>query len=343
MRISLPLLTGVVLMSLSLSAQAGGAEISRTSIRESIARWWDSIESIEVRMDRLQSYDERGEVLIEEHHIAVAAGEKVSVKVVQTTRTGEKVVAANTRTDGLKTYQGATLEGHPEVSKTINVMNSASRPGHYVGPMDTILWLIMPGGTPLHRHLDEGADLLVDENPDGGKSYSIQFNFRYPNRPVKCILDPEHDWLPREVEIGTSGTYRIRVTRFLKENGHFFPAAGTIHKMLNTGEHDSRFEVRAAAINRGAAPELFGPPNLVMGTFIVDQTKGKNHIQGGLKGREAFRAKYELPSSAPVASKLPANPVVAGREPERSPIATTILVASTFVLIVAAYLRKRAS
>ena len=104
MKISLPLLRGVVLMSLGLSTRAGGEEISRTSIRDAIARWWESIDSIEAKMDRLQSYDERGEVLIEEHHIAVAAGGKVSVKVVQTTRTGEKVVAANTRTDGLKTY-----------------------------------------------------------------------------------------------------------------------------------------------------------------------------------------------------------------------------------------------
>ena len=90
-----------------------------------------------------------------------------------------------------------------------------------------LLWLLTPFGTlfpvgkPLHLHSDDGAKLEISRDPTGQPTVTLFIE--RGNQHFE--LDPEYNYLPKRV---TGDSQDIDVTKFVKENGRWFPVEGYV-------------------------------------------------------------------------------------------------------------------
>ncbi len=315
---------------------------NREDVRAALARWWEAVDTIEVDYDRLTpSEDDDVQVVYQQYHLAKAPGGKYSTRAEHLLPDGGVKVIMNERTDGRRVYQVMTVPGSPDVTDYVNIMYSKSATDLYKGPMSDLLWIIMPGGRPLHKRLDNGAEFAIEPNESGeDDTYTIRFDDSGNGlSPVRCELDPRHDWLPRRVSLGEPPMYSVKVERYTRDHGIEFPAEGEVTLLNRSNARVSyRFLVRRLSLNEPVSDDQFGVPGVVTGTLLMDQTKRQNSVEGGSGARQAFMAKYrpELPSVGP-----PPSPIVAERAPRTSWVPTVLIIGSAVILGSLLYIRLR--
>lgn len=313
---------------------------SRADVRDALARWWEAIDGIEIEYDLTIDVSPPYK---REYHLALTSGGKYSAKGVRAVHDGSRDVFINERTDGKLQYQqGGDSISEGDVSRFITVGNTRSTPDLYHGSMNDIFWLILPGGRPLHKLLDDESEFLVEPQAEGPVKYIVSFSaWSAKNNPVRCELDPEHDWIPMRVEVGSRRQYVVEVDRFRRVKGLFFPTEGRTTSIGKDGAPVAgHFLVRRLDVNESIDPKLFGPPGVVPGTLVMDQVRGTNYSQGGLKGREAFDKKYGLPSSSHESEADSRRPLSADPNPPASILPTIFFLASALVVALAVYLRR---
>lgn len=335
--ISTMILAGCFFLPATVSPHASGAPpASRKEIRDAIARWWDSTDSIDATFE-LTGSDDGPERVHQEDHVVIASGGKYFVRTFLHTNEGVRQQVAHEGADGDKAFRITPIPGKPDIANEVTVFNSPSTNDTYVGGMNEFLWLLMPGGKRLNRWLDEGAELTVDRNDDGSDRYVVEFTFRFYSNPVRCELDPAHDWLPRVVVVGKSRkALQIHVTRYKLVEGRFIPSEADVFKKSPSGKESSRrFLLRSTAINGAVDPGIFKPRGLVAGTQIDDEDTGKSRIHGGnSRTRLAFLEQYYQTSrtKATKADVAPVEPLRAERNPAEWPV-VPILGASVALLL----------
>lgn len=346
-RSAVVLAAALILSATAQTDSSAKAPASREEIRDAIARWWDSTDSIDATFELTRS-DDGPERVYQEDRVAIASGGKYFVRTFFISRDGQRVQAVNEGADGNKAFRITPLPGKPDIADTVTVLNSPCTNDTYVGGMDELLWLLMPGGKRLNRWLDDGAELTVDRNDDGSDRYVVEFTFRFKSNPVRCELDPAHDWLPRVVEVGKPRkALQIHVTRYKLVEGRFIPSEADVFNKSPSGEESSgRFLLRSAAINAVVDPGIFKPRGLVAGTQIDDEDTGKSRIHGGdARTRLAFLEQY-YPMSRTKTAKAdvaPVEPLRAERNPAEWPVVP--ILGASFALLLASVLvvyRRRA-
>lgn len=332
----------VLIANLAICSQSSAQALDRQVVRDRIAQWWDSIESIDAKYVRLKSQSGGGpsNYAYQRQELAIASGGRVAVKLTRLSPEGLEDPALDERTDGKKKYQIEEVKQRPGLVDRVIVSNAPGGSDRYLGAMNDLLWIVKPGGLPLHRHLDEGAEFAVDRGSDGKPTYTIKFAYRFKDNVVKCELDPDHDWLPKRVSIGNLTTFTV--SKFSLENGHFVPAEGEIEESSRGEVFKSLFRVESIAVNRGVAIARFEGPPPNEGMLMMDQIKGKNYLKGGTAGRKKLESAY--PKSEPGANETApeAEVVIVDRDPERSFVLPVIALSSLVCLCVAAFLRHRA-
>jgi hypothetical protein len=303
----------------------------REEAREAIARWWDSIDSIDTKFDLLYSDD--AVYVSTQHRLAIASGGRYLVQSYLLARDGRREPVIDHCTDGLKTYRLHPLKSHPGVVDAMSVANSKSTSDSYSDAMDAMIWILMPGGKRLHRWLDEGAEFAVEPDENGVDKYVVRFPFRFKSNPVRCELDPRHDWLPRAIDVGESGkAMRIRVAKFTEQGGRFFPSEGEVTEIAGRGTTITRrLVVHSAAINQPLEAGLFKPQGVLPGTLVMDYQKGGWSVPGGIEARKAFEARYIAPTDSESSGEAPA-PLRAEQTPPGWPVAP-ILGGSALLLL----------
>lgn len=318
----------------------GAAEEDRETIRKAMAEWWDSIESIDMECERLytdpQSADRVPRAIRRERTIIGTNGAR-SVKMHHVNKDGSRLVIANERTDGKTRYQIDEVKGKEGIIDQIIMSNNKGSGDLYGGVMSDMLWILTPGGRPLHKVLDEGAALEVSGSGEQ-KRYTVRFPHVVPGGEIVCQLSPDHDWLPYHVNAG--GIYEIHVTKFGKDNGHDLPVEGYIDEKKRSGKQFRySFKVASHSVNRGSDRSVFLPPTPQDGAVIMDQTKGKNTIQGGIGARTQFDAIYKQADD--VGKPGPKSPLTASRDPRDWPVALMAVAASSILLLVVLVARIR--
>ncbi|WP_165070482.1 LolA family protein [Paludisphaera rhizosphaerae] len=317
---------------------------SREEIRDAIARWWDSTDSIDATFELTRS-DDGPERVYQEDRVAIASGGKYFVRSFFIGRDGQRVQATNQGADGDKAFRITPLPGKPDIADTVTVLNSPCTNDTYVGGMDELLWLLMPGGKRLNRSLDDGAELTVDRNDDGSDRYVVEFTFRFKSNPVRCELDPAHDWLPRVVEVGKPRkALQIHVTRYKLVEGRFIPSEADVFNKSPSGkESSSRFLLRSVSVNGDLDPGIFKPKGLVAGTQIDDEDTGKSRIhEGNARTRLAFLERYyPKPKTGAMKDDVKSlEPLRAERTPSEWPV-VPILGVSGLLLLASIFVHRR--
>jgi hypothetical protein len=240
----------------------------------------------------------------------------------------------NMREDGRRTYRVMPFEDHPDAIERLIITNQVDTEDHYQGMMTMALWFLMPAGRPLYAHFDAGATLEIgqdDEHRD-----QVVLIIKDGERPVRCVLDSGHDWLPNRIILG-DGVEEFQATSYARDNGRWFP-----EKILNTARSRGREEVTGCTvtnlrINRPVAATTFAPPALPKGAVVVDRIEGRSEPVGGLAAFKAHRQKHGEPTSSSTTER----PLVAPQSHNSTPWSLIIALGSTLVLIVALTIRIR--
>jgi hypothetical protein len=247
-------------------------------------------------------------------YVFTAEGRR-SVEITTTGPDGQMTLERY-REDGSNRYKIEPFPWDDSSIGTVRISVQPDGPDEFTGTMCLVLWLIMPGGKSIARHLDDGALLTIEDGPPGQRSGLL--TSEHNEMPLRITLSEAHDWLARRVELGEHMT--IEATDFLRTDGRWFPSTGTWHLDIpdtgtrpGRGEH-RRFEVQAVRLNRPVSPETFSMPKVQEGTLIIDRRQGRNlgRIEGGEEVRRELIEQYMEPSSDP-------EPLVA--RPRRRPLA----------------------
>jgi len=188
----------------------------------------------------------------------------------------------------------------------------------------------MPGGKPLYTYLDEGAKLEPDLAEGRRDGAVVVFN--HNKLEVRCKLDPDHDWLPRQITM-SSGAMDLIVERFGRDSGRWFPLSGTNALFPKAGGRKSIFKIDHLALNRPLPDSLFAMPPLTPGVIVSDETTHKGEIVGGLEARKALDARVPRTTSKA--------PLTAAREPESLPWSWGIAGVAALILILVGFLVRR--
>ncbi len=312
-----------VLAAVSCSA-ALGHDLTEAEVMERCRLAWESLETLQftcshfnVEGDRV-AYD-RGSTRSE---FWQAPGGKRAL-VEWGVHPDREELMQNFRQDGRRRYTLICYPDHPEVVKDIGIEVQPDTADRYVGYMNFALWLLMPGGKPVHIHLAEGGRLAPYEGEGSGERVLVVSKFQ--GKPLRMVVDPERDWLP--VEVAIEGGMRIVATRFEKDNGRWFPVDGGMVrpktvivspngeiKKYTGNELDVRqFEVSEFHINRPIPASRFELPRLEDGVRSLDVTKRKTRVeyQGGKSAYEERVRKYS--DSTETSEERLTDPIIAGR------------------------------
>ena len=144
---------------------------------------------------------------------------------------------------------------------TINIVKQKGRTS-FLREMNSLLWLLFPGGKSCFDQLQSGGSLLTSENES---EFRTAFEFNRKGRAVHCSIDPDHDYLPRRVVIGGADETVVFVAReFKKFGGHWFPAAGFVMndpKMAT--DRSTGFRVVKLKLNEPVDTATFEMPKVI--------------------------------------------------------------------------------
>lgn len=192
------------------------------------------------------------------------------------------------------------IKDHPDVLNSITIWPQDGDATRYTDIMNAFLWTYLPCGMPLHRHHKEGATI----RPLSGSS-DYELLTKHKTNPVRIVLDPDHDWLPREVVIG-AGLSEFTVKEFKNVDGKWFPALVSGVKHTPDGKALERFEMKLkdVEVNGPIDPRSYERPALPKGVSINDRAEGRKYINGTREDRATLIELY-APKAPAGASNAP--------------------------------------
>lgn len=271
---------------------SAGPDLAR--VRKAITDSWAALRSIELSGREYPSDDSdapRPGASSMEFRFSYQSGGKWAYAVWSVKPDGAKTLLADVREDGRKQYSLFDRTGYPGVLDRVQIQTQRSSTDRYDGGMQVVLWLWIPAGMPPATHLNAGGSLRAEQFADGTQHIVLHSTHR--GLALRCELDPEHDWLPRRVQLGDDIEYVA--TEFRLHNGRWFYAKGhQIRKTPKGGPIRTAFELDSVTINENLPTERFAPPRLQPGVIVADVT-ARSRIEGGSRAREAFEQRYPLP------------------------------------------------
>jgi hypothetical protein len=185
------------------------------------------------------------------------------------------------------------LPDNPDLTDRMIIDHQENSHEDFKGLLPRAFFAISPFGRPLYLFADEKAEVRPVQE-EGHACYELSFN-RGKTR-VRCVLDPQHDWLARRITVD-DGSLDILVMRFQNDGGRWFPAEGRGESVI--GEKPDRkpaslsFTTSSLRINHGTDPRAFEMPKVPAGTKIIDRRTGKTTVQGNRRDRAALLRKYQ--------------------------------------------------
>ena len=329
----------IALTGASVVEGVEAAEIDRAAIYSTQKAYWDSITTLEVvgeefPLDTTLHRRQGQEITHHEFRILYGSNGRLSFRRVQKSGRGETTGLHQFRRDG-RTFLGimAYLKD-PDAIDELVIRNQVDKPGHHDGEMCLILWGWMPGGKTIPVWLDEGGTLSPGRDQTGQEIAIVTSELR--KRPIRIELDPDHDWLPRRIELVGDSTFEIK--EFARDRGHWFPSEITQvidGSAVQSGSGlRSGYKLTSLSVNRGVAEGSFGMPRLLDGSLVRDERNWSGYIQGGTKARDRLlkdRGERSASKSTPGAVGL-APQVVVAVEPGRFPWEMALVGAAVAVL-----------
>jgi hypothetical protein len=336
----------IVLAAVALWLQPLKADIQSTErdkIHARVDGYWKSIESLEYKCDEydLDSQGQRDPThATMTYHYSWVRGGKRALAVTNIDTNNACLMSDEIREDGNRSYSIRCFVGYKNDISQVIISSQNSSDDSYHGMMNSVLWLTTPGGSPINKHLADGASV---ESISEGSDNNIVLTFLHAGTPVKCLLDSTHDWLPKRVQFQDSDKTLWEVTKFQRINGHWFPLTGVFAgRILNEQPHRG-LTVYDITINHAIPESRFELPKLVPGVVVSDSIKHSNYMIGGynMSARKALEEKHNVrrtpiqPATGPLADKRDDNsmPVLAVRT--EWPIVGLLAVASAMLLVAA--------
>jgi hypothetical protein len=244
---------------------------------------------------------------------------------------GRRVQTENVREDGKARI--TVGPGYPGLgtTATVQVDPQTARAGRYEGSMNALLWLLRPSKVPVHTLIDEGA--VVREDRDAGGQRVVVLTVPYRDTQLRCTLDPERDWLVREVVAETPDEPRVfRVDAFEQKAGRWYPARGSYNAVTEDGLRWRKFRVNAIALDTLDPKTSFGMPPRTDGMDVSDNIRNTRYIVG---------KRRPVPTAAEVIPARTGSPILA--EPRTVPWSTVGLIGALLAVVVTItiYIRTR--
>lgn len=192
--------------------------------------------------------------------------------------------------------------------------------------------LLCPGQIPVANHIEAGAPVEIEGGAGGLREVIVRTKLR--RTPLKITLDPEHDWLAKEVAYGDPPFSVVKVTRFARDNGRWFPVEG----LYDRAEAEGKRLLLAFAVSRFRINEVSAkpikPPKPSEGLMIEDTIKHQNYSFSTKSGLP--RKKPSLPDSDPDA---PGGIVV--EKPRPFNWGMVVGISSGALIVLAVFLKRR--
>jgi len=311
------------------------------AIRRTLRVTWDSLATLSFRSDEFmldaQGARDRTKSTVR-YDWCFDEGNRFSLAARQIRIDGSEKIFELVRGDGRRRYSITPFPGFPDSISEVNISAQKDTRESYTGRMSAVLWLLLPGGRPPYAHL-EGSGSLSVENVGGRERVLLKST--HNGLPLRCILEPDHDWVPCHVELGSGDNmHDFEATSFIRDNGRWFPAEGSYTGDILVGlpgERPSRkirrgFDVTALKINHPLDQRLFALPRLPDGAGVSDEVKRKNYYQGNtLEARKRLELRYHVP--ARMGERKGLTPLEAGPAPGTGFWSVTLAAISTALLL----------
>ncbi|MEW4568391.1 hypothetical protein AB1L88_11040 [Tautonia sp. JC769] len=254
------------------SAQAVGHDgPDLDAIRAAIERAWSSVQTLHFRSEEL-CWDSAGQFSLHktiDYTLGVGDQRIFKEDSLQVSRGSN---SHRIQIEDGTTYYGIALKTQdPRSISQVKIEDQESTRGNHPGfPGCAALWLWTPGGRPLHEYLQSGGRLEVVRTPDGSEQIILIAEGKF-GQPIRCELDPEHDYLPRRINYAD---IEWQATAFRCDGGRWFPARG---KMIDFRAGKDRlvaeinFVVTELQINQPIAEDIFDLPELPDDVLIKDE------------------------------------------------------------------------
>lgn len=147
------------------------------------------------------------------------------------------------------------------------------------------LWLIMPAGKPLYRHVETGT---VDGPPPGGspRGGPSGAGFRVRSKVSPLVITLERDRGLRAIKADIADGYGVvTADRFVRQENVWFPTGG---RFLWRGTGEWTWEVTDLKVNALIDDRVFAPPNDLNGAIVRDSVTRKTRIVGGENARKSL-------------------------------------------------------
>jgi hypothetical protein len=319
--------------------QSGGESLpDRSTVLSALEGMWKSLESFEFRCEQFVADAQYKVDLTKPKNLwdfSYQSGGRWALKWTTVYPDGREVINEDQRFDGREHRLVMHVPNEPNVVDEVRTRNQEGGKDFYPGPMFDLLWVVIPGQQPLYTRLTVDSPLAPTE-VTGDQGYPVvRFPFRFKTNIASCRLDPQKDWLPTEVLVG--GGSNIKVTKFTRDNGRWFPAEGRTEKNIRGQIERSLFIVTQLHINRTVQPGVFQSPPLQEGAMKSDLRTNKGEAIGGRQARQDFVRKHFKTAPPPVPLS-PGN--VASRNSRRFPWALLVGGLALGILVIALVFRR---
>lgn len=325
----------------------------REAIRSSIRAWWDSIETLEVVFEEFMA-DESGQAdsrkARQRYEVTFSGHDRFRIDRIQIRPDGTRDESVKVVQDGRRHYWMQSFPGHADSTSMVTIKPAQSnRENIRKEGLNKLFWVVLPGGVPVDTYLDDSA-ILETEQIDGSLLVSVKT--RWNEQPLRLLLDPSRDFLPRRVELETShGPMVWEVLDFARQGGRWFPtrclSQGMAPLDLNgrIGIQRRGFIVERVNINATVPADVFHVA-IPKGAIVSDEINRTSTLEGGRPAdRQRLEELYPPPPSAEDShdggSGRPGTPLVASADPDRFPWRPVLVAVSLIVLVAAAYLGRR--
>jgi hypothetical protein len=255
--------------------------MDREEARAQLKILWDSIQTIRI-ISREVVADVDGRLFRDERHDYTATADGRRRMLIREVTPDPRYLIYHLREDGRKSYQIIAFRDDPDSVDRVIVSNTRGDSASYTGAMSRMMWLILPGGKPLYRHLDEGAEFKASEANPG----CFQIDSRYEGKPFLMVVDPKRDWMILRLEHG-DGVRVMETTEFDRRSGRFVPSRAVCLETIREGKRRVTVSMEKFSINSEINDDIFKPPTFPVGSVISDVATGRQRVQGGSRARTA--------------------------------------------------------
>ncbi|AMV40617.1 hypothetical protein [Planctomyces sp. SH-PL62] len=337
---------GTVLLLAPAAPQTCRAEIpSIPELRSILKSQWDSIATVEHTCHEYMPDPERPGKFKPAYFVYETSRSKgglTSYRVASILSDARRVEIARLIEDGNKRHDYKFFDRHPDVMSTVKISRQPSIDGALENTTNSpIAWLTTPGSKPIHEHFTDSIKLASVEDGDA-KCIEATFPInKYSS--VRCLLDPDHDWLAKRVELLNDDGMKWVVTKFQRDNGRWFPEEGTWTALVAGRPTEMHFVVSNLKINRDIPPSRFKPLAITKDAWVTDVISDKQYIwQGTLASRRQLEVRS---TTTPGTDRVPEGPsrnadsLVASADPAGIQLGWMTAAGSLGILLVAGLLK----